>query len=215
MPLANAPHALLHAMSGSSCALLSPRNKRILSLSGTILAMRNARAALLRRGERIDVDFPLERERAACAWPSLSAGDASRDWIAWPLPPLTDPEEIRALIAREDDLALASFSGVLKPGAATRLVWGAVGWLTASLTLAPLAAGLAQLAAGANAAPWFLAFGAVELLHAAELPLSLRARHGTKAKPGFFPLARTVLLTLVTGFPAWLPYRKGMLPPQD
>jgi hypothetical protein len=112
-------------------------------------------------------------------------------------------------------LALASFSGVLKPGAATRLVWGAVGWLTASLTLAPLAAGLAQLAAGANAAPWFLAFGAVELLHAAELPLSLRARHGTKAKPGFFPLARTVLLTLVTGFPAWLPYRKGMLPPQD
>jgi hypothetical protein len=126
--------------------------------------------------------------------------------------PAYDPEnEIRALIAREDDLALASFSGVLKPGAAARLVWGSAAWLTAGLTLAPLAAGLAHLAAGANATPWFLVFGAVELLHAAELPLSLPARHGTKTKAGFFPLARTVLLTLVMGFPAWLPYRRGIL----
>jgi hypothetical protein len=89
MPLANAPHALLHAMSGSSCALLSARNKRLLRLSGTILAMRNARAALLRRGERIDVDFPLEQAREPATGRPRTPAIAPRDWLAWPLPPLT------------------------------------------------------------------------------------------------------------------------------
>lgn len=205
MPLANAPHAILHRLSGTGCAVLGARNRRLVVLLIDTLRGRAARRRLIKAGLRIDVPYPWEKKGSA------DVGPGGRDraspvpgvgYLPWPLEPISDPAERRRLLAAEDDLALASIRGVYRRGEASRLVRAAGGVLTGLATWLPLAASAAAYAAGQHAASatslrvWL----GVMALHLAELPLALRAaRKAGEARPW-----RRGLLTLAVGFPAWV-----------
>jgi len=215
MPLANAPHAILHRLSGTSCALLSVRNRRLPTLLRAMLEMRAARIRLLRKGERLDVAFPLGGPAAGDEPPR---GDG-RDWVPWPLPPLTDRRELRRLVAAEDDTMAASLTGVMVTGFVRRLAWRAAAVGTGLATLAPPLLGILAalgLRTGLPAGAWFGVTAAVEVLHAAELPFALGARR--KASGGALDprdTARTVAATLTSGFPAWVPWKLGVFGTAD
>lgn len=208
MPLANAPHAVLHRLSGTRCAVLGARNRRLAGLAVDTLRCRAARRRLLKAGLRIDVAYPWEKKTAMERGPERSEGASSAldpGYFPWPLVPVCDPVERRRLLAAEDDLALASMSGVYRRGEASRLARAAAGVLTGLGTWLPLAASAAAYAAGlhAAAAAWLRFWLGVMALHLAESALALRAaRKAGEARPW-----RLAALTLAVGFPAWLGIR--------
>lgn len=208
MPLANAPHAVLHRLSGTRCAVLGARNRRLAWLAVDTLRCRAARRRLLKAGLRIDVAYPWEKKTAMERGPERSEGASSAlnpGYFPWPLEPICDPAERRRLLAAEDDLALASMSGVYRRGEASRLARAAAGVLTGLGTWLPLAASAAAYAAGlhAAAAAWLRFWLGVMALHLAESALALRAaRKAGEARPW-----RLAGLTLAVGFPAWLGLR--------
>lgn len=205
MPLANAPHAILHRLSGTSCAVLGARNRRLAGLLVDTLRCRAARRRLLKAGMRIDVAYPWEKKAAVERGPERSEGASSAidpGYFPWPLEPIHDPAERRRLLAAEDDLALASMGGVYRRGEASRLARAAAGVLTGLGTWLPLAASAAAYAAGRQAASaaWLRVWIGVMALHLLELPLALQAaRKAGDARPW-----RRVFLTLALGFPAWV-----------
>jgi len=58
MPLANAPHAVLHSLTGTVCRVLTLKNKSLLAVLAATLRSRWIRRRWIGRGERLDVDFP-------------------------------------------------------------------------------------------------------------------------------------------------------------
>lgn len=212
MPLANAPHAILHRLSGTSCAVLGARNRRLAGLLIDTLRCRAARRRLLKAGRRIDVAYPWERKTAMERGPAGSEGASpvlGLGYVPWPLEPIGEPAERRRLLAAEDDLALASMSGVYMRGEASRLIRGATGVFTGLATWLPLAASAMASAAGRQAASaaWLRVWLGVMALHLLELPLALRAaRKAGESRPWRW---RRGSLTLAIGFPAWVGLREG------
>lgn len=205
MPLANAPHAILHRLSGTRCAVLSARNRRLAGLLVDTLRCRAARSRLIKAGQRIDVAYPWERKTAKERGPAGSEGAppaSDSSVLPWPLEPIGEPAERRRLLAAEDDLALASMSGVYRRGEAARLVRAAAGVLTGAATWLPLATSAAAYAAGRQAASaaWLRVWLGVMVLHLAESALALHAaRKAGEPRPW-----RLAALTLAVGFPAWV-----------
>ncbi|MBU0955307.1 MAG: DUF362 domain-containing protein [Spirochaetes bacterium] len=220
MPLANAPHAILHKLAGTSCALLSRRNRHILLLLNSMLQQRKARIKRLRRGERLDVLFPLNNQNDQIPeyLETQAAGlPAGQDWLEWPMERLLDPVERRSLIAAEDSFTISSITGILSPGLGMKLRWSSIAAITTVLTWLPLFLGLAiwskTMQPGINSGWLFGVFCALFFMHLMELPFALRTLDKMTAPlhPGSKGKAAMILKTLLTGFPAWLPYHRGDL----
>ncbi len=234
MPLANAPHAILHRLSGTSCKILSMQNKRLPLLVRSILEQRRARIAVLKSGKLLDVDFPLANTDDRIP-EDLAASDAP--YVAWPLAEIKDKKTIQRLVAEEDTMALASIMGIIVPCLMEKAGWILKGTITALVTWVPLllsvlwtgsfygaSAALASLVSapeptrfvlsGGISALCFLVWLVLEAMHVLELPVAFR-EYRRAAKRGEIArgVKRAVLLaagTLLCGFPAWMPYRLGL-----
>ena len=106
MPFPNAPHMLIHQLSGTTSAVISPRNRYLLRGLLATLQMCEARKKILRRGQRIDI--PLHHENKLYPHRPLTEEEKQEDFILEPFAPLT-PQEIRELCAAEDRNILATF----------------------------------------------------------------------------------------------------------
>jgi len=215
MPLANAPHAILHALTGTRCAVLTPKNKNLLSVLSATLKTRKARFRLIDRGERLDVPFATAADVVEPR--PLTEAENQRDWVEWPLPAVTDRAEKKRLRDFEDDAAAASLRGVLITRLKERLGWRVQSATAFAVTVGPLLLGLLGalgLRAGVSAPTWFILFGAVEALHLAELPFALSA-HARRAVRLKRPrtgadVLKNVAAVLTTGYPSWVPYARGV-----
>jgi uncharacterized protein (DUF362 family) len=108
MPFPNSPHVALHALTGTFCTVVSPKNRHLVPLLVATLQMCEARKKLYRAGHRLDV--PLTNEHVVVEPPQLTLQEQEQDFVPWPLPPLT-PEEIRAVCVKENRAVLATFLG--------------------------------------------------------------------------------------------------------
>jgi uncharacterized protein (DUF362 family) len=215
MPLANAPHSILHALTGTRCTVLSSKNKNLFSVLAATLKTRKIRFRLIDRGERLDVPFPIAADVVEPR--PLTAAESRRDWVEWPLPAVANRKEKKRLKDFEDDAAAASLRGVLVARLKERIGWRIQSALALALTAGPLL--LAFLGAlgvriGFSASTWLLIFAAVEALHVAELPFALSA-HARRAKRLKRPragkdAARNVAAALTMGYPSWVPYARGV-----
>lgn len=106
MPFPNSPHMVLHQLSGTSCSVISPRNKFLLPALFATLRMCERRKVLLRSGQRLDVPPPSENLRYEPR--AFTEEEQQMDWIYEPFEPLT-PREIRQLCWAENRSVLATF----------------------------------------------------------------------------------------------------------
>ncbi len=106
MPYPNAPHAALHRLTGTLCAVTSLRNRHLLPLLVDTLRQCEARKRLIRAGQRLDVERPMEMD----ALGEDRIGGLGEEVIQLNLPPLT-PADMRRLCAEENRAVLSTFSG--------------------------------------------------------------------------------------------------------
>lgn len=106
MPFPNSPHMLVHQMSGTTCAIISLKNRYLLRGLQATLQMCEARKKILRSGRRIDI--PLQHQNILYPHRLLSEEEQQQDYLLEPFPTLT-PREIRQLCAAEDRSILATF----------------------------------------------------------------------------------------------------------
>ncbi len=212
MPFANAPHMIIHQLTGTSCKVLSTKNRHLGAILSGMSAQRSARRRHLKSGERLDVPFETEAEPKLHNLPERGDG-ASPDWVPWPLPAI-GKKELGRLLAFEDDAAVASLRGVFVPRILARVFWTSQAWTTALVTAAPLvlsALSALGLGLGLSAGSWLFVWLAIEALHAAELPFSLRAMRAFAQRGGRpRPTWQTILLTLAMGYPSWVPWAIGI-----
>lgn len=192
--------------------VLTLKNKRLLSLLAATFRLRRIRRSLIAGGERLDVPFPAE---AGIVEPRpLTEEEKRADWIAWPLPRVASRREKKELRDFEDDAMMASLRGVFVPRIKDRIFWRVQAAAGLVMTLAPLVlAGLGAAEVGVGLPPpaWLLAFGLIEAIHIAELPFSLRAHARRAERLKLRPRkGRRILATLVIGYPAWVPYARGV-----
>ena len=216
MVLPNAPHAVLHELSGVSCRLMSLRNRNLIPLLWAILGQRAARRKLIIAGRRIDTALRLEDRSVETR--GLSAEEASREWVAWPMPAISKKEK-KELLDFEDDAAIASFRGILVFRLKERIMWSAAAVLTCMITLGPLALFLLGLLLGApvlglSAPLWLGIFAGIELLHAFEIPSAVKAgKKFTHNKGGTWSrrlMLRSILGVFLYGYPSWVPKKLGV-----
>ncbi len=211
MPFANAPHMAIHKITGTACRVLSAKNRHLGEILTSTLAQRAARRRLIKAGERLDVPFATSPEPTAGGEPGEGSKEAN--WLAWPLP-ATDRAERKLLLAFEDDATMASMSGVYVDHLVAKAFWTSQAWTTLLVTAAPLLLAIlasAGVVAGLSASTWFTIWLAIEALHLAELPFSLRAmrRYAQRSGKGR-PAWKTLLLTLCMGYPCWVPWALGI-----
>jgi uncharacterized protein (DUF362 family) len=106
MPFPNSPHMVTHQLSGSSCSVISPRNRYLIPALIDTLRVCERRKALLRSGQRIDI--PLRHEDRCYDTRPLNEDEKEQTYIYEPFSPLT-PAEIRELCAAENRNILATF----------------------------------------------------------------------------------------------------------
>lgn len=106
MPFPNSPHMVIHQLSGTSCAVISPRNRYLIPALIDTLQVCERRKALLRSGQRIDI--PLRHEDRCFEPRPFSEAEKEQAYIYEPFDPLT-PAEIRELCAAENRNILATF----------------------------------------------------------------------------------------------------------
>ena len=106
MPYPNAPHAALHSLTGTLCAVTSLRNAHLLPLLVDTLRQCEARKRLIRSRERLDVDRPMDEDAQGLK----VEGPLGEEAMQLPLPPLTQTE-IRRLCAEENRAVLSTFLG--------------------------------------------------------------------------------------------------------
>lgn len=215
MVLPNAPHVVLHELSGTPCRVMSLRNRNLFPMLAATLGQRSARRRLIESGKRLDVPLRLNDDPTETR--QLAPGEAGRDWVAWPMPPI-EPEEMRRLLDFEDDATLASLRGIIVFRVKERALWRAKQVLATAVTLGPLALGALAAAGvsglGLGAAAWLAIFGAAEAIHLAELPAALRAwRKAAERRAVPWTRAKTVravAATLTCGYPSWVPRKLGV-----
>jgi uncharacterized protein (DUF362 family) len=209
MPLANAPHMVIHKILGTGCRVLSGRNRHLGAILSGQVAQRGARRGFIKAGERLDVPFETSPEPAVPAGPGTNGGDP--DWLPWPLPP-TEKAERKLLLAFEDDAAAASIRGVFEDRFVAKTFWRSQSLTTVVVTVAPFLVALAGFAGlGVATGTWLAIWLAIEALHVAELPFSLRAMRRYRERTGRGrPAWQTFLLTLVMGYPCWVPWAMGI-----
>ncbi len=215
MVLPNAPHVVLHELSGTPCRVMSLRNRNLFPLLAATLGQRSARRRLIQSGKRLDVPLRLNDEPIKTR--ELAPGEEKRDWVAWPMPSI-EPEEMRRLLDFEDDATLASLRGIIVFRIKERALWRAKQALATIVTLGPLVLGaLAAIGVsrfGLGTAAWLAIFGAVEAIHLAELPAALRAwKKEAERRNAPWSGARTVravAATLSCGYPSWVPRKLGV-----
>ncbi|HON88255.1 MAG TPA: DUF362 domain-containing protein [Spirochaetales bacterium] len=214
MPLANAPHAILHKVSRTHCKILSVQNKRLWLLVKSIVEQRHARVSVLKQGKRLDVDFPFTEKPDAIP---EALGSKNESFVAWPLPPIDTKKEQKKLIANEDAMALASVIGIIVPCLMEKISWFLKGVFTGIVTWGFLAASIvyaanntAQLLSRISLVVFFI----LESLHIAELPIAIsmynRSVERGEIKKSMKRLLVPILGTLICGFPAWMPYKLGI-----
>ncbi len=108
MPFPNSAHTAVHFLGGTFCRVLTPRNRYLLPLLWDTLQASAARRRLIRRGQPVDCDIPLESDPLMQDTPPAASSDA--DFIPWPFPPLT-PIEVRRALHTENRAVLATFFG--------------------------------------------------------------------------------------------------------
>ncbi len=206
MPLANAPHAALHAVTGTACRVLSARNRHIPLMLHAILKTRAARVGMIRTGIRLDV--PFQTQDAIVETRPLSGAEKELDYVPWPLPAVTDRAEMKRLVDFEDDSTAASLLGVFVPRIRERILWRIQEVVATVATLGPFAigAGLAILGRP-GAGIWLAVFAGIEVVHACELPAALRALAAKRPQTG---VAYRILRVMTTGYPAWIPWKSGV-----
>lgn len=215
MVLPNAPHVVLHELSGTPCRVMSLRNRNLFPMLAATLGQRAARRRLIESGKRLDVPLRLNDDPTETR--QLAPGEESRDWVAWPMPTI-EPEEMRRLLDFEDDATLASLRGIIVFRIKERALWRAKQALATIVTLGPLVLGaLAAIGVsrfGLGTAAWLAIFGAVEAIHLAELPAALRAwKKEAERRNAPWSGARTVravAATLSCGYPSWVPRKLGV-----
>ncbi len=217
MPMPNAPHAILHRLAGVPCKILSFQNKNLMGLVKGALGMRSARRRLIKAGKHIDV--PMQLADGITETRELTPEEAQRNWVEWPLGPISRSEQKR-LLAFEDEAVVASFGGELMPNFKQRLWWKFQAVFTAMVTFAPVAlAALSTAGVDVNLSPgrWLRIFLMIELLHLAEFPSARKTMqafaHKTGRPWGQREILLTALRTLTIGYPSWIPYRKGLYDP--
>ncbi len=206
IPFPNSPHSILHTLAGKPCRVISPGNRQFFNLLGATLKTRRVRRGLIKRG--IPIDVPIQMEDMLVPVRELTEEETKERWIEWPLPELGREERKQALVF-EDDSVASSFIGPRKTHFVGKVFWKFQAWTTFFITISPLILGLlsAVLDAtiGFDATTWLWIYLAIELLHVAELPISLP----TARKFGL-PLLPMFLRTLLMGYPAWVPFRLGI-----
>jgi len=199
IPFPNSPHAILHALAGKPCRVLSLQNKQFFKLGGAMLKTRGVRRSLIKQG--LPIDVPMQMADDIVPVRELSAEERKRVWVEWPLPRLTRKEQREAL-AFEDDSVAGSFLGNMHHHFVGNLVNKILALLTFLATLAPLLLGVVSVVlnrpVGWSAANWFIIYLGVELLHVLELPFALK-----RAKRRHTSLLKMAVKTLFIGFPAW------------
>jgi hypothetical protein len=109
MPFPNSPHAALHHLTGTVCAVTSLKNRHLIPLLFATLRTCQSRKRLYRLGHRLDC--PLPGDHAALELPPLLTAEEQAMPVApWEMPPLSK-EEIRAACAAENRSVLATFMG--------------------------------------------------------------------------------------------------------
>jgi uncharacterized protein (DUF362 family) len=109
MPFPNSPHAALHRLTGTHCAVLSLKNRHLFPLLLATLHACENRKRLFRAGHRLDCPLPtnhslLEPPRL------LTSEEQTMRAVPMEWPPLTK-DEIRAACAAENRAVLATFLG--------------------------------------------------------------------------------------------------------
>lgn len=182
----NGPHMVLHELAGVSCTVMSLENTNLVPLLATMIGARTARRALIKDGQRLDVELMLD-DRPAETRP-LTLEEAVRDWVEGPMPAI-GYEEKKRLPGFEDDAALAFFWGFLVLRIKERLLWGSQAVLATVATLGTLATALVGTMAGTTppglgAPAWFGIFALVEAIHLADLPAAFKARRNEASRKG-------------------------------
>jgi hypothetical protein len=109
MPFPNSPHAALHKLTGTTCAVLSLKNRHLIPLLFATLRTCEARKRLFRRGHRLDCPLP---DSHTLLEPLQLLTDADQTMRAVPMEwPDLSKNEIRAACAAENRAVLATFFG--------------------------------------------------------------------------------------------------------
>jgi hypothetical protein len=109
MPLPNSPHAVLHRLTGTRCAVTSLKNHHLIPLLVATLRTCEARKRLYRAGHRLDCPLPGSHELLEVQQ-RLTLDEQSMQAVPWEIPPLSK-QEIRAACAAENRAVLATFFG--------------------------------------------------------------------------------------------------------
>ncbi len=177
---------------GVTMPIMSPKNKALFATVTGMLGTVLARQKLIRAGQY--VDCPRAHEDRIFSLPQLSPADAQRNFIEWPLPPMTRKEK-RAQLSSQWTIPLSAahdgrttLSGILQLAgyAVTAVLW------------------LCALAFARFGFPWL--FLALFLLHASELFIT-GYRTG---RAGGVSGAKSILLCMLFGFIWWLPIRRKL-----
>ncbi len=175
---------------GVAMPIMSPRNKGLLATVSGMLGTVLTRIRLIATG--CHVDCPRAHLDKIFDLPTLSAADAEKDYIPWPIPPLTR-EEKRQQQRSQWEIVLSAVSAGRQRSCD---MWQMTGYGLVVLLWAASVC-LALVAAW----PWLLA--ALFALHAIELAVvgcRTGRAHGVSA-------AKSVLMCLLFGFVWWLPIR--------
>lgn len=214
MPLANAPHAALHKLTRTRCAILGFRNHHFPLFIKALLETRHVRRKLLKSGATLDMDFPVIDASAIAPEPGVESS-ASSAWQMVSLPAQTDPKILKRLLRFEDDSFFASLTGTFVPNKIPKALFSTQAWLTMLLTILPLVAGfmvLLGMPLGISPSLLFSIFIGILILHSFEVPFAIAAEPKRRRRKGLAntpptgkDAVRVMLRTLLIGYPSWLP----------
>lgn len=213
MPLANAPHAALHKLTGTRCAILWFKNRHFLLFIKALLETRHARRKLLKAGALLDMEFPVT-DSAAFTAEKPEVFDASavaskpvraqepvyatdveskaepsvpETWEALPIPSQKDPKIVQHQLRFEDDSLLASLTGIFIPNRIPKALFRIQAVLTTIITLSPFFAGILVLFGlfpGLKPAMLFSIFISILILHSFEVPFAIAAEAKRRRRKG-------------------------------
>ncbi len=182
--------AVVCRAAGVTMPIMSLKNKglvrTVLGMKGTVLARRRH----IRKGRYIDC--PRCHEDRIFGLPELSPEDSEKDYVEWPLPPMTDGEKRQQLKNQWSIITSAMKTGKRRKTSLLQLAGYA---LTAIIWTASI------IAAHAYAFPWILC--ALAALHIAETVIIGYRTGKERGVSG----AQSIVMCLLFGFIWWLPLR--------